>query len=211
MNARLNPLALILLAGLLGACATVAITGRSQLNLVSDSVLQTAANENFAKLMSAANSKNAVLSSSESPAAANAVSAVNRVSNRIIDAAGLRGAYNWQVTVLKSSTPNAFVMPNGKIVVYTGILPIAKNDAGLAAIIGHEVAHVVAKHSAERMSQTLLVQTALTAADAAVAARSPRNQPIVAAALGLGAQFGLLLPFSREHELEADRIGQGIG
>lgn len=208
MNAYLNYLALILLAGLLGACATVAITGRSQLNLVSDPVLQTAANENFAKLMSAANSKKAVLYSSESPAAANAMSAVNRVSNRIIDAAGLRGAYTWQVTVLKSSTPNAFVLPNGKIVVYTGILPIAKNDAGLAAIIGHEVAHVVAKHSAERMSQTLLAQTALTAADAAVAARSPRNQPIVAAALGLGAQFGLLLPFSREHELEADRIGQ---
>lgn len=208
MHTRLNFLALIILAGFLGACATVAITGRSQLNMVSDSVLQTAANESFSKLISAANSKNAVLSSSESPAAANILSAVNRVSNRIIDASGLRSVYNWQITVLKSSTPNAFVMPNGKIVVYTGILPIAKSDAGLAAIIGHEVAHVVAKHSAERMSQTLLAETALTAADAAMAARNPRNQSIVAAALGLGAQFGLLLPFSREHELEADRIGQ---
>ena len=208
MNTQPKLLVLALLAGLLGACASVAITGRPQLNLVSDSVLQTAANENFAKLITAANSKNAVLSGSESPAAANVVGLVNRVSNRIIDAAGLRGAYNWQVTVLKSNTPNAFVMPNGKIVVYTGLLPIVKNDAGLAAILGHEVAHVVAKHSAERMSQTLLVKTALTAADAAMAARSPSNQPLVAAALGLGAQYGVLLPFSREHELEADRIGQ---
>ena len=170
MNTRPNLLALAILTGLLGACASVAITGRSQLNLVSDSVLQNAANENYAKLINAASSKNAVLLSSESLAAANIVGNVNRVSNRIIDAAGLRAAYNWQVTVLKSNTPNAFVMPNGKIVVYTGILPIAKNDAGLAAILGHEVAHVVAKHSAERMSQTLLVKTALNTVDAALAA-----------------------------------------
>ena len=208
MNSRLNFLVLVIFAGLLCACASVAITGRSQINLVSDSVLQNAANANFAKLITSASSKNAVLLSSESPAAANTVANVNRVSNRIIDAAGLRGAYNWQVTVLKSNTPNAFVMPNGKIVVYTGILPIAKNDAGLAAILGHEVAHVVAKHSAERLSQTLLVQTALRTADAAMAAKNQSNQPLVAAALGLGAQYGILLPFSREHELEADRIGQ---
>jgi Zn-dependent protease with chaperone function len=208
MNTRLNFLVLVIFAGLLGACASVPITGRSQINIVSDSVLQNAANANFAKLITSASSKNAVLLSSESPAAANTVANVNRVSNRIIDAAGLRGAYNWQVAVLKSNTPNAFVMPNGKIVVYTGILPIAKNDAGLAAILGHEVAHVVAKHSAERMSQTLLVQTALSTADAAMAAKNQSNQPLVAAALGLGAQYGILLPFSREHELEADRIGQ---
>lgn len=208
MNTRSKLLIVAFLTELLGACTSVAITGRSQLNLVSDSDLQSAANENFAKLISAAYSKNAVLLSSESSSAASIVANVNRVSNRIIDAAGLRGAYSWKITVLKSSAPNAFVMPNGNIVVYTGLLPIAKNDAGLAAILGHEVAHVVAKHSAERMSQTLLVKTALSAADAALAVRSPSNQPLVAAALGLGAQYGVLLPFSREHELEADRIGQ---
>lgn len=189
-------------------CGTVAITGRTQLNLVSDSILVSAANENFSKLMSAASSKGAVLSSTESPAAANVIDLVNRVSNKVIDASGLRGKYNWQVTVLKSNVPNAFVMPNGKIVVYTGILPIAKNEAGLAAVIGHEIAHVVAKHSAERMSQSLLAQATLDAVDAAVAAKNQKNQPVIAAALGLGAQYGILLPFSREHESEADRIGQ---
>ncbi|GLT22305.1 hypothetical protein GCM10007933_17640 [Zoogloea oryzae] len=193
---------------LLMGCATVAVTGRSQLNLVSDAELVKTANESFAQLMNAASSKGAVLQSTESPEAANTITTVNRVSGRIIDAAGLRGKYNWQVTVLKSNVPNAFVMPNGKIVVYTGLFPIVKTEAGLAAVIGHEVAHVVARHSAERASQVLLTQTAAQAADAALAAKNNKNRPAIAAALGLGAQYGLLLPFSRQHESEADRIGQ---
>jgi hypothetical protein len=109
--------------------------------------------------------------------------------------------------VVKASNRNAFVVPNGKIVVFTGILPVAKSEAGLAAIIGHEVAHVLAKHGAERVSQVLLTQTALTAADAVLAARNSRNRASISAALSLGAQYGVLLPFSREHESEADRIG----
>lgn len=192
----------------LAACGTVAITGRSQINIVSDSVLTAAANENFSTFMTAAYSKNAVMESTESPESAKLIALVNRVSNKIIDAAGLQYEYNWQVSVIKSSIPNAFVMPNGQIVVFTGILPIAKTEAGLAAVIGHEVAHVVAHHSAERMSQALITQTALETADAIVAAKNPKNRPIIAAALGIGAQYGLILPFSRKHESEADRIGQ---
>lgn len=100
-----------------------------------------------------------------------------------------------------------FVMPNGKIVVYTGILPVAETEAGLAAVIAHEVAHVVARHGAERLSQESLAQGLLTAADAVLAVQDDEYRPWIGAALGLGAQYGVLLPFSREHESEADHIG----
>lgn len=191
----------------LAACGTVPITGRSQLDLVSDQQLIESANTSYANFIRTANSKSAVLVASESPAAAETVAKVNRVSDRIIDAAGLRGKYKWETVIIKSKSPNAFVMPNGKIVVFTGILPIAKSEAGLAAIIGHEVAHVVARHSAERLSQALLTQTILSAADAAMAANKTKHQPAISAALGIGAQYGVLLPFSREHESESDHIG----
>ncbi len=175
--------------------------------MVSDQTLVAAANDNFSRLMSAVQQKNAVLRESESPQAARAVQSVNRVAGRIIDGAGLRNQYDWQVVIVKAREANAFVMPNGKIVVFTGLLPIAKTEAGLAAVIGHEVAHVVARHQAERLSQTLLAQIGVTAADVALAASNSKYRPVVGAALGLGAQYGILLPFSRVHESEADHIG----
>jgi predicted Zn-dependent protease len=197
----------------LAGCSTVAVTGRSQLNMMSDTHMINVANQSYSQLMSSYNSKGAILREYDSKEAENAIASVKRVSDRIIDAAGLRHQYQWEVTVVKSSTPNAFVMPNGKIVVYTGILPIAKNEAGLAAIIGHEVAHVVAKHGAERASQSTLSTLAVQVAATAVAVNSQakgksNNSAAIGAALGFGAQFGVLMPFSRLHESEADRIGQ---
>jgi Zn-dependent protease with chaperone function len=192
---------------LLTGCTTVPITGRSQLNMIPDQQVVAAADQQFSKFMGLVSQKNAMLSPSESPRASALIASVNRVSARIVDAAGLRGQYNWQTVVVKSQQKNAFVTPNGKIVVFTGILPVAKSEAGLAAVIGHEVSHVIARHSAERMSQALLVQMGLTAADAALAASNSKYQPVVSAALGLGAQYGVLLPFSRAHESEADHIG----
>ena len=199
-------LALPVLCVLVG-CATVPITGRTQLNMVSDQALINAADQEFSKFMSAAVQKGALLAPAESPQAATTMSAANRVSERIIDAAGLRGRYNWQTVVVNSTLANAFVLPNGKIVIFTGLLPVAKTDAGLAAVLGHEVAHVIARHQAERMSQVLLAQIALAAADIALAASNPKYGPAIGAAVGLGAVYGVLLPFSRAHESEADRIG----
>lgn len=186
-------------------CATVAVTGRSQFNIISDADMVRYANQSYAKFIGDAEAKNTVLKASESSAAAETLKSVDRVSNRIIDAAGLRDKYKWQVAVIRSPEANAFVMPNGRIVVYTGILPITRNDAGLAAVIGHEVAHVVAHHAAERLSQSLVAQAAV---DVAGAASDPGSASLVSAALGIGAQYGVLLPFSRQHESEADRIGQ---
>jgi predicted Zn-dependent protease len=197
----------LLVASALSACGTVPITGRSQLNVLSDAEIRAMGEQSFSSFMSFARKGNLVLNANESPQAAAANNMVRRVSNRIIDAAGLRGQYNWETVVIKARETNAFVTPNGKIVVFVGLLPVAKSDAGLAAVIGHEVAHVIARHGAERVSQTLVAQMAIAAADVALAARNSRYQPVVSAGLGLGAQYGILLPFSREHESEADRIG----
>jgi len=209
---RLKQLLLILngsgvVALLLAGCQAVPITGRSQLNMVSDQEMVQIADDSHARFLTLLQKQNRILLPSESDRAAKLVASVQRVAGRIIDASGLRNQYAWSVTVVKAKEANAMVLPNGKIIVFSGILSVAKNDAGLAAVLGHEVAHVTARHSAERLSQELLVNVALTTADVMLEARTPRHQARVAAALQLGAQFGVLLPFSREHELEADRIG----
>lgn len=208
MRSVSNLSASILVIAFVAGCATVAVTGRSQLNLVSDNELIAAADTNYFSLINVANDKGAILRASESPAAASTIEVVNRVTQRILNASGLINKRNWEVTILKSSVTNAMVFPNGKIVVFSGIIPVAKTEAGLAAILGHEVAHISARHSAERMSQAILADTLLTTVSTIAAIKSERNQPAISAALGLGLQYGILMPFSRTHESEADRIGQ---
>jgi predicted Zn-dependent protease len=144
------------------------------------------------------------------------VEPVNRVAARIIEAAKrskyaqMARQFQWEVTVIKDDkTMNAFALPGGKIAVYTGIFPVAKTEAGLAAVMGHEVVHALARHGAERMSQGQLTSAALQVAGAAMGASgtNPLLGQATMAALGLGAQVGVLLPFSRAHESEADYVG----
>ena len=141
---------------------------------------------------------------------------VKRVAARIIEAAkrskyaDMAKQFQWEVTVIKDDkTMNAFALPGGKIAVYTGIFPVAKTEAGLAAVLGHEVTHALARHGAERMSQGELTNAALQVVGAAVGASgmNPMLSQGAMAALGAGAQVGVLLPFSRAHESEADYIG----
>jgi predicted Zn-dependent protease len=144
------------------------------------------------------------------------VEPVKRVAARIIEAAK-NSAYaetarkfEWEVTVIKEDkTMNAFALPGGKIAVYTGIFPVAKNEAGLAAVLGHEVTHALARHGAERMSQGMVAQFGMTAAGVALGSQgtNPALAQATMAALGLGVNVGVLLPFSRSHESEADYIG----
>lgn len=141
---------------------------------------------------------------------------VKRVAARIIEAAK-RSKYaqeakqfTWEVTVIKDDgTMNAWALPGGKIAFYTGIFPIAKNEAGLAAIMGHEVVHALAQHGSERMSQGLAAQFGMTAAAIALSTQkmNPAMAELAMQAMGLGVQAGILLPFSRKHESEADYIG----
>jgi len=141
------------------------------------------------------------------------VEPVRRVADRIIQAAKqskyaeTAKAFDWEVTVIKDdATKNAFALPGGKIAVYTGIFPIAKNEAGLAAILGHEVVHALARHGAERMSQGLLAQAAVVAASVGAASQGfdPKIAQLAGGAL---ANYGFILPYSRKHESEADYIG----
>lgn len=115
--------------------------------------------------------------------------------------------FQWDFNVIISNQVNAFCLPGGKVAVYTGIIPIAKNDNGLAIVMGHEIAHAIAHHGAERMAQDKLVQFGQMAAGVALSDMDQNTQRGVMGALGVGAQYGLLLPFSREHESEADYMG----
>jgi len=144
------------------------------------------------------------------------VEPVRRVAARIVEAAkkskyaDTAKSFDWQVSVIKDDkTKNAFALPGGKIAVYTGIFPVAKNEAGLAAILGHEVTHALARHGAERMSQGLAAQVVGEAAAIALQTQGfgAATSQAAMAALGVGAQYGVLLPFSRKHESEADYIG----
>lgn len=114
--------------------------------------------------------------------------------------------YRWDYNLVESPEVNAWCMPGGKIVIYTGILPITKNEAGLAAVMGHEVAHALANHGQQRMSAAQLQELGAVAGNVALA-NNPENQQIFNTAYGLGSNLGVMLPFSRSHETEADKIG----
>lgn len=189
-------------------CATNPYTERSQLLLVSESEEQQMGLQAFQKVLN--DPKNKI---SHDP---REVEPVKRVAARIIAAAKTSkyaesaNRFDWQVVVIKDDrTPNAFALPGGKMAVYTGLFPFARNEAGLAAVMGHEVIHALARHGAERISQGQLANAGLAAANIAlgVSGTNPLAGQAIMQALGLGAQIGVLLPFSREHESEADYIG----
>jgi predicted Zn-dependent protease len=115
--------------------------------------------------------------------------------------------FEWEFSVIESEQANAFCLPGGKVAVYTGILPVVENRDGLAVVMGHEIAHAIARHGAERMAHQRLVQLGTLAAGVALSDMDAGTQQLVMGALGVGAQFGVLLPFSREHESEADYMG----
>jgi predicted Zn-dependent protease len=191
-----------LIISMLG-CATVPHTGRRQLNMVSDQQLDALALKAF----------NEVMTKEQECKDPRINEMVRRVSDRINKAAEAvdKPGFKWDVRVIDKDVPNAFCLPGGKIVVFTGIIPYVKNEAGLAAVIGHEVAHAVARHGGERMSQQLALKGAVTAGgeilkneDGNLDAKSK----IILGALGMGGTIGVILPYSRIHEVEADRIGQ---
>jgi predicted Zn-dependent protease len=146
-----------------------------------------------------------------------ALKAVQRIAQRIAaasaredvaDALGIRPReFEWEFRLVRSNQVNAFCLPGGKVVVYTGILPVAENEAGLATVLGHEIGHALARHSAERMAQEKLVRLGQSAVASSLGDLSPAQQRQVMAVLGAGSNVGILLPFSRKHESEADHIG----
>lgn len=149
-----------------------------------------------------------VLAQSETINSGPEVDMVKRVASRLATATGKGGAdFDWQVSVIRSPEVNAFCLPGGKIVVYTGILPVAQNEAALATVLGHEMAHATSRHGSQRVLEQNLAQTALTGVAMSLSDMDYDKQRAVMGALGAGAQFGVLMPFSRKHESEADAIG----
>jgi len=130
------------------------------------------------------------------------------VASRLATATDKAGAdFDWQVSLIRSSQINAFCLPGGKIVVYTGILPITQNESALATVLGHEMAHATSRHGSQRVLEQNLAQTALTGVAMSLSDMDYDKQRAVMGALGAGTQFGVLMPFSRKHESEADEIG----
>jgi predicted Zn-dependent protease len=186
-------------AQFLQACASVPVTGRSQLRLISEEQEAKLGVQAFAQLRQKEQKQGRLLSESEDPAAH---AWVKDVSERVIWASGLGQRYKWDYMIINApKTVNAAAIAGGRIIIYTGILPVARDDAGLATIIGHEVGHVMAHHTAERISQDQLVGLAGLAAGIAT------GSDLAVAAVGLGSQVGILLPYSRAQESEADHIG----
>ncbi|MCK9489651.1 MAG: M48 family metallopeptidase [Xanthomonadales bacterium] len=138
---------------------------------------------------------------------------VRAIGQRLVQAAQVQlpdvawQHFQWQFNLVEDNQANAFCLPGGKVAVYTGILPITANQDGLAVVMGHEIAHAIARHGAERMAHQRLVQMGSMAAGMSVGEMDPATQRTVMAAIGAGAQYGVLLPFSRDHESEADHIG----
>jgi predicted Zn-dependent protease len=115
--------------------------------------------------------------------------------------------YQWEFNLVESNEVNAWCMPGGKVVVYTGILPLTKDENGLAVVLGHEIAHAIAEHGNERMSQELIAQLGGAALDQALKDKPEQTRALWSTAFGVGVQFGALLPYSRTHESEADHMG----
>jgi predicted Zn-dependent protease len=191
---RLSALALALLAAI--ACQSVPLTGRHQIMLLPEGTELQMGLTSYREVL-----KKATVSSDP---ALNAQ--VTRVGQRIAAATGRRD-YQWEFKVIEDKQVNAFCLPGGKVAVYTGILPVTRDDAGLAAVLGHEVSHAIARHGGERVSQGLLVQTGLAATQIALARNDPAVVQSVTSLLGAGAAVGLLLPWSRQQESEADHLG----
>jgi predicted Zn-dependent protease len=191
------------------ACSENPVTGRRQFSLLPESQLQQLSRQQYSQFLSS----NRVLSVSSSRDA----EMVKRVGSRIASAItsyyqekglskSLEG-FQWEFQLVQSPDINAWCMPGGKVVVYTGLLPVAANEAGLAVVMGHEIAHAIALHGNERMSQGLLQQMGGIALQVALLDKPAETRNLFMAAYGVGTTVGAMLPFSRKHELEADRFG----
>lgn len=188
--------AVVMLVTLLGACASAPETGRQQVLLVDRSQEAQIGLEAFQKIK-----RETPISKDRS---ANAQ--LQAVGRRIASVVAMPDA-QWEFVLFDSDEPNAFALPGGKIGIHTGILPITKNDAGLATVIAHEIAHVTARHGAERMSHSMMVQLGGVALSGALGKTAPVTRDMAMQAYGVGTQVGVMLPYSRTQEYEADRIG----
>jgi predicted Zn-dependent protease len=197
----------ILVLLIVAACATVPLTGRKQLSLVSESEMIALSLTEYGKF----------ISTNKVSTDKNKTAMVKRVGERISKAVEAYMAsvgqtknldgYKWEFNLIEDASVNAWCMSGGKVVVYTGLLPLAQSEAALATVVGHEIAHAVARHGSERMSDQMLIQFGGAALSSALSQKPEQTRQLAMVAFGVGSQVGVVLPFSRQHEYEADYMG----
>lgn len=190
-------------------CSQNAITGKNQLTLYNDADLQNMALQQYRQFLSE-NKVVAVNTSKDAEMVRRVGQRLTSAINQYYTGKGLGSelaGYQWEYNLVDSKEVNAWCMPGGKIVVYTGLLPITQNEAALAVVMGHEIAHALAKHGNERMSRASLAELGGQALSVALANKSPIAQSIFNSAYGVGTNIGVMLPFGRSQELEADKFG----
>lgn len=191
----------------LPSCQSVPLTGRSQLSLIPESDMVSLSLTSYDEFL-----KENKLSTNQQQ-----IALVKKVGTRVAAAvekylkdngySSYIENFKWEFNLVESDVPNAWCMPGGKVVVYTGILKYTQDENGLAVVLGHEIAHAVARHGSERMSQQMLVQMGGVALSTALQEKPEETQAIFNTAYGAGTQVGVMLPFSRKHEYEADQMG----
>jgi len=192
-------------SGLVG-CYKNPVTGRSSLSLVDDGTINSLSRQEYTTFLT-----------QHKPVGGNDAEMVKRVGSKLAAAintyftsrgqAKTLAGYQWEFNLVDSKEINAWCMPGGKVVVYTGILPVTRTEAGLAVVMGHEIAHAIARHGAERMSQGLVQQFGGAALSVLVANKPSETRALYNSAYGLATNVGVMLPFSRKHESEADEMG----
>lgn len=207
ISISMRVIALAIVAIGLNACSKVALTGRNQVNLIPSSQILSMSYQQYDEFL-----KDHPLSKDGQKTAL-----VKNVGQRIQQAVEVYFAekglssqlegYAWEFNLVESDNMNAWCMPGGKVVIYTGMLPVTRDESGLAVVMGHEIAHAIADHGNERMSQMLLTQLGGMALSVALAEQPEQTQSLYMTAFGIGSQVGVLLPYSRLHESEADRLG----
>lgn len=189
------------------SCSTVPLTGRSQLSLLPESSMVEMSLTSYSEFLKENKLSNNTAQTQQIKRVGAKVSVAVETYLKNNGFASYIDNFKWEFNLVDSNVPNAWCMPGGKVVFYTGILPLTQNDAGIAVVMGHEIAHAVARHGNERMSQALLVEMGGIGLSEATRKQPEKTRAIYSSAYGLGTQVGLTLPFSRKHELEADKMG----
>jgi len=206
-NKYLSLFAIVMAWVLVTSCTVVPITGRKQMNLLPEATMLEMGLTSYKAFLDTIDlSKNLPSTASVEKVGRN----ISTVVNNFLKANGQESRlpyFQWEFRLVADKTPNAWCLPGGKVVFYEGILPITKNESGIAVVMGHEIAHAVARHGNERMSQSLLTELGGMALSVAIQTQPAQTQQIFQVAYGLGSQIGVLLPYSRLHEKEADRLG----
>ncbi|WP_026898662.1 M48 family metallopeptidase [Daejeonella oryzae] len=200
-------LAVFAVSAVLVSCSQVPLTGRSQLSLVNDEALQQEAVSAYRDFLRDPKTK-VITNSADAQRVKNVGSKIASAINRYMQSNGYGDKYNYkyEFNLIESKDINAWCMPGGKVAVYTGILPVTRDDAGLATVMGHEIAHAIAQHAAERYSQMTAAQFGGGVIGAAAGGRSEGTQQVLGQLYGIGGQLAIL-NYSRKQETEADRLG----